>query len=147
LRETGWRRLAIAELAQGAKLNAAHLSRIEHGHWPPTARIAAALDGVFTERRGWYLTWLEETRTAPEIPVTFRSWSDYEDRTATLRAWTPGWNWQLGEPAGSGERHHRSAAVAAMSPRMTRPVAIKPRWPGRTPPGGTGSSCPVARLT
>jgi hypothetical protein len=52
-------------------------------------RIAAALDGVLIERRGWYLTWLEETRAAPEIPATFRSWSDYEDRTATLRAWMP----------------------------------------------------------
>jgi transcriptional regulator with XRE-family HTH domain len=83
----GW---SIAELARRAEINAAHLSRIENGTRPPTARIAAALDGVFTERRGWYLTWLEETRTAPEIPVTFREWSDYEDRTATLRVWTPG---------------------------------------------------------
>ena len=74
----------------GPKLDAAHLSRVENGRRPPTARIAAALDGVFTEHRGWYLTWLEETRTAPEIPVTFRSWSDYEDRTAALRVWTPG---------------------------------------------------------
>jgi transcriptional regulator with XRE-family HTH domain len=82
----GW---SIAELAQRAKIDAAHLSRVENGRRPPTARIAAALDGVFTERRGWYLTWLEETRAAPEIPVTFRSWSDYEDRTGTLRAWTP----------------------------------------------------------
>lgn len=82
----GW---TIAELAQRVGLNAAHLSRIENGMRPPTARIAAALDGVFTERRGWYLTWLEETRAAPEIPATFRSWSDYEDRTATLRVWMP----------------------------------------------------------
>jgi transcriptional regulator with XRE-family HTH domain len=82
----GW---SIAELAQRAKIDAAHLSRVENGRRPPTARIAAALDGVFTERRGWYLTWLEETRTAPEIPATFRSWSDYEDRTGTLRVWTP----------------------------------------------------------
>jgi transcriptional regulator with XRE-family HTH domain len=83
----GW---SIAELARRAKIDAAHLSRVENGRRPPTARIAAALDGVFTEHRGWYLTWLEETRTAPEIPVTFRSWSDYEDRTAALRVWTPG---------------------------------------------------------
>ena len=83
-------RWSIAELARRANLDAAHLSRVENGRRPPTARIAAALDGVFTEHRGWYLTWLEETRTAPEIPVTFRSWSDYEDRTAALRVWTPG---------------------------------------------------------
>jgi hypothetical protein len=83
----GW---SIAELARRAKIDAAHLSRVENGRRPPTARIAAALDSVFTERRGWYLTWLEETRTAPEIPATFRSWSDYEDRTGTLRVWMPG---------------------------------------------------------
>jgi transcriptional regulator with XRE-family HTH domain len=83
----GW---SITELARRAKLDAAHLSRIENGRRPPTARIAAALDSVFTERRGWYLTWLEETRTAPEVPATFRSWSDYEDRTGMLRVWTPG---------------------------------------------------------
>jgi len=82
----GW---SIAELARRAKLDAAHLSRVENGRRPPTARIAAALDAVFTERRGWYLTWLEETRAAPEIPATFRSWSDYEDRTTTLRVWMP----------------------------------------------------------
>jgi transcriptional regulator with XRE-family HTH domain len=82
----GW---TITELAQRAGLNAAHLSRVENGKRPPTARIAASLDAVFTERRGWYLTWLEETRTAPEIPATFRSWSDYEERTTTLRVWMP----------------------------------------------------------
>src|ERR1700726_215105 len=76
----------IAPPARRARLNPAHLSRIENGTRPPTARIAAAIDGVFTERRGWYLTWLDETRTAPEVPVTFRSWSDYEERTGTLRA-------------------------------------------------------------
>src|SRR6266702_1720556 len=65
----GW---STAELARRANLDAAHLSRVENGRRPPTARIAAALDGVFTERRGWYLTWLEETRTAPEIPTQTR---------------------------------------------------------------------------
>jgi DNA-binding XRE family transcriptional regulator len=42
----GW---TIAELARRAGLNPAHLSRIENGTRPPTARIAAAIDGVFTE--------------------------------------------------------------------------------------------------
>ena len=110
----GW---TVAELARRAKLNAAHLSRIEHGHRPPTARIAAALDGVFTERRGWYLTWLEETRTAPEIPVTFRSWSDYEDRTATLRAWTPG------IIDGLVQVQDYAAALIATSPRVSGDTA------------------------
>jgi transcriptional regulator with XRE-family HTH domain len=83
----GW---SITELADRSKINAAHLSRIENGKRPPTARIASALDSVFRERRGWYLQWFDDIRTAPEIPATFRNWSDYEDRTTTLRAWTPG---------------------------------------------------------
>jgi transcriptional regulator with XRE-family HTH domain len=82
----GW---TMAELAQHTGINAAHLSRIESGRRPPTARIADALDRVLPERRGWYLQWLDDIRTAPEIPAEFRSWSDYEDQTATLRAWTP----------------------------------------------------------
>jgi hypothetical protein len=44
---------------------------------------------VFPERHGWYLQWLDDIRTAPEVPATFRSWSDYEDQSATLRLWTP----------------------------------------------------------
>ena len=82
----GW---TIAELAQRTRINPAHLSRIESGKRPPTARIADALDRVFPDRRGWYLQWLDDIRTAPEIPAEFRSWSDYEDQTTTLRAWTP----------------------------------------------------------
>jgi transcriptional regulator with XRE-family HTH domain len=82
----GW---SIAELAQRTGLNAAHLSRIEGGRRPPTVRIADALDRVFPDRRGWYLQWLDDIRTAPEIPAEFRSWGDFEDQTATLRAWTP----------------------------------------------------------
>ena len=82
----GW---SITELAARTGINAAHLSRIENGKRPPTARIADALDKVLPERRGWYLQWFDDIRTAPEIPATFRSWSDYEERSATLRAWTP----------------------------------------------------------
>jgi transcriptional regulator with XRE-family HTH domain len=82
----GW---SLDELAKQAGINAAHLSRIENGRRPPTARIADALDRVFPDRRGWYAQWLDDIRTAPEIPATFRSWSDYEDQTATLRLWTP----------------------------------------------------------
>jgi transcriptional regulator with XRE-family HTH domain len=82
----GW---SISELAKHAGLNGAHLGRIESGLRPPSVRIADALDKVFPERRGWYLLWLDDIRTAPEVPATFRSWSDYEDQSATLRLWTP----------------------------------------------------------
>jgi transcriptional regulator with XRE-family HTH domain len=83
----GW---SIAELGKHSGLNPAHLGRIESGLRPPTARVADALDKVFPERRGWYLQWLDDIRTAPEIPATFRNWGDYEDKSGTLRAWTPG---------------------------------------------------------
>lgn len=82
--------MSITELAQRTKINAGHLSRIENGLRPPTARVATALDSVFSDRRGWYLQWFDDIRAAPEIPATFKDWSDYEDQSATLRAWTPG---------------------------------------------------------
>jgi transcriptional regulator with XRE-family HTH domain len=82
----GW---SIAELAKRTGINAAHLGRIESGSRPPTVRVADALDKVLPERRGWYLQWLDDIRTAPEVPATFRSWNDYEDQSATLRLWTP----------------------------------------------------------
>lgn len=110
----GW---TIAEFARRAGLNPAHLSRIENGTRPPTARIASAIDGVFTERRGWYLTWLDETRTAPEIPSTFRSWSDYEDQTTTLRAWMP----SIIDGLAQAEGYTR--ALIALSPGITTEIA------------------------
>lgn len=82
----GW---SMTELAKQTGINGAHLGRIESGLRPPSVRVADALDKVFPERRGWYLQWLDDIRTAPEVPATFRSWSDYEDQSATLRLWTP----------------------------------------------------------
>jgi transcriptional regulator with XRE-family HTH domain len=82
----GW---SITDLAKRTGINGAHLGRIESGLRPPSVRVADALDKVFPERRGWYLQWLDDIRSAPEVPATFRSWSDYEDRSATLRLWTP----------------------------------------------------------
>lgn len=82
----GW---SITELAKRTGINGAHLGRIESGLRPPSVRVADALDKALPERRGWYLQWLDDIRTAPEVPATFRSWSDYEDQSATLRLWTP----------------------------------------------------------
>jgi hypothetical protein len=79
----------MTELAKHTGLNGAHLGRIESGLRPPSVKVANALDKVFPERRGWYLQWLDDIRTAPEVPETFRSWSDYEDQSTTLRLWTP----------------------------------------------------------
>lgn len=83
----GW---SIAEVARRTGLNPAHLSRIELGRRPPTEKIAAALDKVFPEKQGWFSNWHSESQSWPEIPATFKSWPDYEDRSATLRDWTPG---------------------------------------------------------
>lgn len=83
----GW---TLLELASRTGLDAAHLGRVESGKRPPTEKIATALDAVFPERRGYFTEWVEETRDWPEIPSTFKSWGDYEDKTQTLRAWMPG---------------------------------------------------------
>jgi len=82
----GW---SVTELAKRTGINGAHLGRIESGLRPPSVRVADALDKALPERRGWYLQWLDDIRSAPEVPATFRSWSDYEDQSATLRLWTP----------------------------------------------------------
>jgi hypothetical protein len=66
------------------------LSRIELGRRPPTNKIAVALDQVFPEKQAWFSNWHSESQSWPEIPATFRSWPDYEDRATTLRVWTPG---------------------------------------------------------
>jgi len=83
----GW---SLAELGRRAGLDPAHLGRVESGRRPPTEAIAAALDIVFPERRGWFSDWLSESREWAEIPATFRSWPDYEDRATTIHAWSPG---------------------------------------------------------
>lgn len=82
----GW---TINELAEHTGIHAAHLSRVERALRPPTARVAYAMDQVFSERNGWYSLWLDDIRTAPEIPATFKSWSDFENSTKMLRIWTP----------------------------------------------------------
>jgi transcriptional regulator with XRE-family HTH domain len=83
----GW---PLAELGRRTGLDPAHLGRVESGRRPPTEAVAAALDGVFPSRRGWFSDWLSESREWAEIPATFRFWPDYEDRAATIRAWSPG---------------------------------------------------------
>lgn len=83
----GW---SVAELARQIGVNPAALGRVENGNRPPTVRLASKLDGVFTDRRGWYLQFTEDARKSPEIPAEFKAWSDFEDRAATLRVWEPG---------------------------------------------------------
>lgn len=82
----GW---TLLELAERTGLDAAHLGRVESGKRPPTTKIAEALDTVFPERRGYFTEWLDESQHWPEIPATFKSWSDYEDKSVSLRDWSP----------------------------------------------------------
>jgi transcriptional regulator with XRE-family HTH domain len=82
----GW---TVLELAQHMGADAAHLGRVESGKRPPTENIAARCDAVFPERRGWFTEFYEESQHWPEVPATFRSWPDYEDKAASLRIWSP----------------------------------------------------------
>jgi transcriptional regulator with XRE-family HTH domain len=56
----GW---SLDELARNTSINAAHLSRIENGHRPPTEKVATACDAAFPSRRGWFLEYVR--REAP----------------------------------------------------------------------------------
>ena len=82
----GW---SLREFAQRTGLNPGHVSRIENGKRPPTENVATACDAAFPERRGWFTEYYEESRHWAEVPASFRSWPEYEDRAAALRDWTP----------------------------------------------------------
>jgi hypothetical protein len=81
----GW---SLRELAARTGINFAHLGRIELGTRPPTEKIALACDAVFPERDGWYLLFFEESKSW--VPPGLRNWAEYEDKSATLRVWSPG---------------------------------------------------------
>ena len=46
-------------------------------------------DAVFPERRGWFTEYYEESRHWSEVPASFKSWPEYEDKAASLRDWSP----------------------------------------------------------
>ena len=81
----GW---TLREFAARTGINFATLSRVENGHRPATEKLAKACDQQFPERRGWYLTYYEESREW--VPAGFRSWAEYEDKATVIRSWTPG---------------------------------------------------------
>jgi len=80
----GW---SLQELARRSGIAAPHLSRIENGRRPPTENVAIAMDGVFPERRGWFLEFYDESRSW--AAAGFRDWPEYEDRAARLHVWSP----------------------------------------------------------
>ena len=82
----GW---SLRAFAARSGVNYSTASLIENGKRPPNERVADACDRVFPGRKGWFREYHDELREWAEIPATFRNWADYEERSATLRAWTP----------------------------------------------------------
>ena len=82
----GW---TVMGLAQRMNVDAAHLGRVESGKRPPTEHLAARCDAVFPERLGWFSEFYDESRHWPEVPASFKSWPEYEDKATHLRDWSP----------------------------------------------------------
>ena len=80
----GW---SLRELSARTGIDYATLSRVENGKRPATEKLAAACDRVFPERRNWYSTYYDESKSW--VPAGFRSWAEYEDKAVTLRIWAP----------------------------------------------------------
>jgi transcriptional regulator with XRE-family HTH domain len=83
----GW---TLRDLSARTGINFSHLGRIENGHRPPTELVASACDRVFPERRGWFSEYYAELATWSEVPAGFKDWTELEDKSATLRVWSPG---------------------------------------------------------
>jgi transcriptional regulator with XRE-family HTH domain len=81
----GW---SLEELARRTGLSAPYLSQIEHGHRPPTAKVAALMDEAFPERKGYFTDYYEESKNW--LPPGFRDWPEYENRATELLIWVPG---------------------------------------------------------
>jgi transcriptional regulator with XRE-family HTH domain len=82
----GW---SLVELARRMGADAAHLGRVESGKRPPTENLAVKCDAVFPERQGWFSEFYDESRHWPEVPASFKSWPEYEDKASNLRDWSP----------------------------------------------------------
>jgi transcriptional regulator with XRE-family HTH domain len=81
----GW---SLREFEAHSGINIAQASRIENGKIPPTAKVAAACDDTFPERKNWFSEYYEESKSW--MPAGFRSWGEYEDKATELLVWSPG---------------------------------------------------------
>jgi hypothetical protein len=82
----GW---SLREFSARSGVNYTTASLIENGKRPPNERVADACDRVFPERKGWFREYHDELQEWAAIPATFRNWADYEEKSETLRSWTP----------------------------------------------------------
>lgn len=80
----GW---SLREFAARTGVNFSTLSQIENGKRPFSEKLAIKCDGLFSERRGWYLTYYDESKSW--VPAGFRSWAEYEDKATILHVWSP----------------------------------------------------------
>jgi transcriptional regulator with XRE-family HTH domain len=110
----GW---SLVELAQRMGVDAAHLGRVESGKRPPTESLAVKCDAVFPERRGWFTEFHDESRHWPEVPATFKSWPEYEDKAASLRDWSPS------IVTGLLQTEDYACALISVQPHITRDTA------------------------
>src|ERR1700735_2012844 len=81
----GW---SLRELSARSGIDFSHLSKIEAGKRPPTAKVADALDAACPERRGWFREYHEDSKSS--IPQGLRSWAEHEDKAVRLSIWSPG---------------------------------------------------------
>jgi transcriptional regulator with XRE-family HTH domain len=81
----GW---SLRELSARSGVDFSHLSKIEAGKRPPTAKVADAMDAVFPDRKGWYREYYEDSKSS--IPPGLRSWAEHEDKAVRLSIWSPG---------------------------------------------------------
>jgi transcriptional regulator with XRE-family HTH domain len=80
----GW---TLREFADRTGINFSHLGRIENGYRPPTLKIALACDEAFPDRSNYFVELYDEVSTW--APPGFRDWSEHEEKTGTLRDWSP----------------------------------------------------------
>jgi plasmid maintenance system antidote protein VapI len=106
----GW---SLDDLAEQTGVNAAHWSRIENGHRPPTEKIAVACDQAFPERNGWYYDYWSDLQRWSEVPSWFRPWAEYEMTTTVIRTWSPG------VIDGLLQTEDYAAALVSVSPGVT----------------------------
>lgn len=74
-------------MAKRSGISAGHISRLENGTRTPTEPVAARLDEVFPERKGWFSEYQRDSQEW--TPPGYRNWADYENAATQVRCWCP----------------------------------------------------------